>query len=355
MKKLAALILAVVMVLALAACGGNNTSNPNSGNTTQGNNTQGNSGDSSGGGESRTLIVASSASSNLNTFNLQQQCADAITEKSGGRLNFDLNWDGILGDDAVLTENCIAGTIPLVSLMSSSVVNYVPEVGVFDCPAVFANEEQAYAGVKAMTETLSPVFEAKGLKILGMGFQTFRALSTNTNLQTPADFKGMSIRTLENKYHMAFWNNLGSVATPLSFSDLYLSLQQGLVDAQDNTAPAVYANKFYEVQDYYMATPIFMNVAMIIGSKSVFDSLDPADQQLLIEFGESYVQAAYDAGASDIQTALDNIGGDITVIPVTNDMLDAFKVAAAPIWDDIAASLGDDIVDSYLATANITR
>ncbi len=303
----------------------------------------------------KTLIIASSSSSNLATHEAQQKCADEINEKTGGKLTIDLNWDGILGDDAALVENCIDGTIPMVSLMSSALVNYVPEVGVFDCPAVFDSTEAAYEGVKAMTETLDPVFEAKNLKILSMGFQTFRALSTNTNLQTVDDFKGMRIRTLENKFHMGFWNNLGSIATPLAFSDLYLSLQQGLVDAQDNSSPAVYANKFYEVQDYYMHTPIFMNVAMIICSKSVYDSLDPAYQEALVEFAGNYTQRVYESGATDIQDALDKIGDDITVLPVTDEMLDAFKEAARPIWNDIAAALGDDLVDSYLATAGITR
>ena len=356
-RKITALLLAGAMMFALAACGNNSApsnSNGNSNASASGGSTV-TDGDPYANLDPKTLIIASSASSGLATHDLQQQCADAISEKTGGKLTIDLNWDGILGDDAALTENCIGGTIPMVSLMSSALVNYIPEVGVFDCPAIFANEEQAYEGVQAMIETLNPLFEAKGLKILSMGFQTFRALSTNTNLQTAADFSGMRIRTLENKYHMAFWNNLGSVATPLAFSDLYLSLQQGLVDAQDNTAPAVYSNKFYEVQDYYMAVPAFMNVAVVICSKDVYDSLDPAYQDCLVEFADAYTQGAYNSGAQDIQDALDKIGDEITVLPVTDDMLAAFQTAAKPIWDDIAASLGDDIVDSFLATAGITR
>ena len=357
LRKLAALALTGALALSLAGCG--NSSAPAVSNPAPAPSSPGSSAPSGGDPyaslEPKTLIIASSASSGLATYALQQQCADAVSEKTGGKLTIDLNWDGILGDDAALTENCIGGTIPMVSLMSSALVNYIPEVGVFDCPAVFNSEEQAYEGVRAMIETMNPLFEAKGLKILSMGFQTFRALSTNTNLQSAGDFAGMRIRTLENKYHMAFWNNLGSVATPLAFSDLYLSLQQGLVDAQDNTAPAVYTNKFVEVQDYYMAVPAFMNVAAVVCSKDVYDSLDPAYQECLVEFASAYTQGAYDSGAQDIQDALDKIGSDISVLPVTDDMISAFQTAARPIWDDIAASLGDEIVDSYLATAGISR
>lgn len=347
MKKLCkatALAMAAVMAVSLTACGGS----ASGGGTASTATAQASTGE-------QTLIIASSASSNLATYALQQQMADQAKEASGGKLNIELNWDGVLGDDAALTENCISGSIPMVSLMSSALFNYVPEVGVFDCPAVFENEEQAYNGVHEMVEVLSPKFEEKGLKILSMGFQTFRALSSNKEIKSAADFKGLKIRTLENKYHMAFWNNLGATATPLAFSDLYLSLQQGLVDGQDNTAPAVYSNKFYEVQDYYMAVPAFMNVAVVIMNKSIYDGLDADTQKILTDFADGYTKGCYDNGAKDIQDALDLIGDGITVLPVTDDMQAAFKEAAKPIWNDVASTVGDDIVDQYLATAGITR
>lgn len=343
--KATALALAAAMAVSLTACGGGAASG---GTTASAGTAQASQGE-------QTLIIASSASSNLTTFALQQEMADKAKEASGGKLNIELNWDGVLGDDAALTENCISGSIPMVSLMSSALFNYVPEVGVFDCPAVFENEEQAFNGVSEMVDVLSPKFEEKGMKILSMGFQSFRALSCNKEIKSAADFKGLKIRTLENKYHMAFWNNLGATATPLAFSDLYLSLQQGLVDGQDNSAPAVYANKFYEVQDYYMAVPAFMNVAVVVMNKDMYDSMDAETQQILVDFANNYTKAAYDSSAQDIQDSLDKIGDGITVLPVTDDMQAAFKEAAKPIWNDVADAVGADIVDQYLATAGITR
>ena len=75
----------------------------------------------------------------------------------------------------------------------------------------------------------------------------------------------------------------------------------------------------------------------------------------MTEFADNYTKGAYDNGAKDIQDALDQIGEEITVLPVTDDMQAAFKEAAKPIWNDVAATVGDDIVDQYLATAGITR
>lgn len=344
-QKTMALMLAASMAVSLTACGGSSSTSGQSATAAA----------SGGSDESKTLLIASSASSNLTNFSLQQQMADKANEASGGALTIELNWDGVLGDDSALVENCISGSIPMVSLMSSALLNYVPEVGVFDCPAVFDSEETAYEGVSQMVEVLSPKFEEKGLKILSMGFQSFRALTCNTELKSAADFKGLKIRTLENKYHMAFWNNLGATATPLAFSDLYLSLQQGLVDGQDNTAPAVYSNKFYEVQDYYMGIPAFMNVSVIIMNKNQFDALDSDTQQILVDFASEYTKGAYESSAQDIQDSLDKIGDEITVLPVTDDMQAAFKEAGAPIWDDIAGTIGDEIVDQYLAAGGITR
>ena len=340
-RRSIALILALTMVIGLTACGGSSTTTSTAaGSTTD---------------EAQTFIIASSASSNLATYTLQEQAAANAKEASGGKIDIELSWDGVLGDDSALVENCISGSIPMVSIASSALFNYVPEVGVFDCPAVFEDEAAAEAGVKQMLEVMAPKFEEKGLKILGMGFQSFRALSCNKEIKSAEDFKGLRIRTLENKYHMAFWNNLGATATPLAFSDLYLSLQQGLVDGQDNTAPAVYANKFYEVQDYYMAVPAFMNVAMIVMNKATYDALDADMQKVLDDFGSEYVTGCYNNSAEDISTSLEKMKDEITVLPVTDDMQAAFKAAAEPIWDDVASNLGDEVVDQYLATAGITR
>lgn len=203
MKRILSLVLAGAMVLSLAACGGGN----NNGGSAGANNGGGaNAGSNNGGGDlpEMNLIMASSAASANTDYSIQVAAAEAASEKTGGKLTITCTWDGTLGNDSELIENCRAGSIPMITLGSSPLLSYIPEIAVFDMPSVYSDAESAYEGIGQFEETFGPIMEQAGFKLLGMGFSKFRGLSTNRNLQTPADFKGMTIRIMENKYHTAF-------------------------------------------------------------------------------------------------------------------------------------------------------
>ncbi len=181
-----------------------------------------------------TFIFASAQSSMLATSKYLAEEAQRINELTGGRFKIQMQFDSKLGGDTEEIEAIQAGDIGMMLLASSALLAFVPEVAVFDMPMMFDFADEAYMGVPELGKYFEPITMQKGIKTLGVGFSMFRSLSTNTNIQKPEDFKGMKIRTLENKYHMDFWQNLGCEPTPIAFTDLYLSLQQGLVSAQES-------------------------------------------------------------------------------------------------------------------------
>ena len=87
-----------------------------------------------------------------------------------------------------------------------------------------------------------------------MADQGFRVMSTNKPVNSFADFKGQKIRTMENSYHLAFWKALGANPTPMSFSEVYIGLQQHTIDAQENPYEVIVSNNLYEQQDYVVET-----------------------------------------------------------------------------------------------------
>lgn len=200
LKRILSLTLACVMALSLAACGNGGNNGNNSG-------TPNNSGASGSGSTANNelpsvdLIIASSTASANTDYAIQVAAAEAAKEKTGGKLNITCTWDGTLGNDSELIESCRAGSIPMISLGSSALLSYIPEIAVFDMPSVYSDPESAYKGIGQFEEAFGPIMEQAGFKLLGMGFGKFRGLSTNRNIQTPADFKGMTIRIMENKYH----------------------------------------------------------------------------------------------------------------------------------------------------------
>lgn len=298
-----------------------------------------------------TLSVTSSASSSNFGYNMMVEIGDAITEQTGGKLSFNISWDGILGDDNELTESTMAGNVDMVFEATSSLSGYVPESAVFDMPGLFTSYEEGTEACRAFLDTWNEILAQYNLYALDLALPLFRALSCNREITSPEDFAGLSIRCAENKYNQAFYSNLGMSPTPLSFSELYMALQQGLVDAQDNPISVVYASKFHEVQSYYMELNAIGYANNILINKELYDSLDPAYQDALTQFAVQFYNSMILCQSYADQEALDEMGDGMTVLEMNEDIQAAVTAAAEPVWDMVAEDIGQEIVDEFLACA----
>ncbi|MBQ9596319.1 MAG: TRAP transporter substrate-binding protein, partial [Synergistaceae bacterium] len=150
--------------------------------------------------------------------------------------------NGELGGDADLLRQAQKGYIAIMVCQTAPVVSFIPEVAVFDLPMVFARYDgdtidKVLNGDSEFHKKMSEAYERAGLHLLGfMQNATYRLATANKNLATLSDFKGLQIRTMENKNHMDFWTAIGAEPTPLAWAELYISLQNGTVNAQENAA-----------------------------------------------------------------------------------------------------------------------
>ena len=360
MKKLIAMALAAVMAMSMVACGGDaeETTTAAPAETTAaaaGETTAAASEDPYANLPEVELTVGSSAASSNIGYTFMVDAAKAVEEKTGGKLKINVVWDGTLGNDGELIESCMGGNVDMISLASSPLLSYVPEIAVFDMPMVFESMEQAWEGLATFADSFQPIMNEKGMQLLSMNFQKFRGLSTNVNIQSPADIEGMSIRIMENKYHQLFWENLGAKPTPLAFSELYLALQQGLVDAQDNPIAAIYTTKFHEVQDYFMKITAFPFVSFGLINKETYDSLPAEYQVLLEEFFLEYDVNTYEYSEQEEADAIAAMADACTELPYTEEIIAALKAAAEPVWEQIKADIGAEMPDALIAAAEAAK
>ncbi|MDD4437853.1 MAG: TRAP transporter substrate-binding protein DctP, partial [Tissierellia bacterium] len=192
-----------------------------------------------------------------------QLYGELVTEKvkeiTGGKLTIDYFPNSQLGNDQELQGQMLAGDIDFVIAQTAQTVSFVPEVAIFDLPMVFAKydaETIDYALNKsAFTDKINEAYKAKNMYCLHfLQGGTFRETTSNKNIQSIDDFNGLKIRTMENKNHMAFWQAMGAAPTPLPWPEVYISLQQGLVDAQENATDTCVGANLQEVQDYLIMT-----------------------------------------------------------------------------------------------------
>lgn len=274
-----------------------------------------------------------------------------LEAESGGRLKVEVYPGGQLGGDREMIEACQAGDISIVYQATAPQVSFIPQVAVFDMPAALTDPQVALKmlGSGVFRDKIATYYEKAGLKLVQLAPSAFREMSSNKAVRSMADFKGIKIRTMENKYHMAYWKALGANPTPLAFGELYVALQQNLVQAQENPVELLIATKLGEVQKYVVMTHHILFIATAVMNKQLFDGM-PKDLQDLI------MKVNFEGGAEGLKMALASVDTTLAtlksqgkeVIEPTPAMFAAMKKAAQPVYDMIKKDVGADLVDAML-------
>jgi len=288
MKKLSALLLTMAMVMSLAAC----SSTPPAGSTPGGSSS---SSTPSGSGEATgfenlnpvTLEMADAtavgAAGNLLALAIKEK-VEAIT---GGKMTITYYPNSEMGGDNDILQSVQSGDLDISVGQTAPSANFVSNVAVFDLPMVFAQYDgdtidTVLNGDGEFRTTLGKDYEAAGFVLLGyMQNATFRLTTSNVKLDTLAAFDKIKIRTMENANHQAFWSALGAAPTPLAWGEVYVSLSNGTIAAQENAADTCVGANLQEVQKYLNLTNHILYLNQVLINKDKFEGLDPAYQAAL--------------------------------------------------------------------------
>ena len=278
MKKLLALMLALAMCLSLVACGGSDSDAGETGGTS----------DSAYAAlEPVELIGADSTGKGAAGQIFGEYVAQRVSEITDGQLTIDYHPNGDLGGDADLLRQMQNNDIQLVVCQTAPVVSFIPEMAVFDLPMAFSQYDgdtidSVLNGENEFNTALSTAYENAGLHLLGfLQNATYRLTTANSDLSTLEDFEKLQIRTMENNNHMAFWKAIGAEPTPLAWAEVYISLQNGTIDAQENAADTCVGASLQEVQKYLACTNHILYCNQICINQEAYDALDPLYQEAL--------------------------------------------------------------------------
>lgn len=236
-----------------------------------------------------TIILADSTSKDSVGNLWGQAISDKAKEITGGKLNVDYHGTGELGGDTDLIRQEQSNDIQMVICQPAPMVSFIPNVAVFDVPLAFANYnadqiDEVLNGDGEFASGIQGSFEEAGLHCLTwLQNATYRDTTANRDLSTLEDFQGLQIRTMENSNHMAFWEALGADPTPLAWSETYFALQNGTVDAQENSVDACTGASLQEVQSTLAMTKHMLYVNCLSINNDCWNSLDPAYQDALMQ------------------------------------------------------------------------
>ena len=297
------------------------------------------------------FTIGTSATSASAIGQTMQHLADTVAEKTDGRIQITTYPDSQMGSDAELVEGVQLDTVTMVIGNTAPQVSFVPDLALFDLPNCYNDINTAQSVLAQFTEKMAPRFEGTDLYLCQLFPTVYRWMSSNKEVRSVDDFAGIKIRTMTNNNHMAYWNALGASATPVDFSELYIGLQQGLVDAQENPLDIFLSANFFEQQKFVINTKHLVFTATILMNQGEWDAL-PDDLKAIM------TECFADAGAFATQTAQSaeeaNIAAveekGVTVIQLDDDTLAAMREKAEPVYEMVREQVGSELVDEYLAT-----
>jgi len=367
MKKIFCILLSLMLIISLAACGGSSSSNT---------------GSSPAPSNSSQSSSSSSAPSNVSTGNSEptepaveenylkfgEKGVDAgstaelwhyweeILDASGSGLTADCFFNAQLGTDTEMMEQILLDE-PILLLTDCSLLSaYAPELDVLNGPYCVVDINDYYKiWASDWFKEQVEILRQNNIHLVNcydpclFGFRNFIA---NKPIRSPEDLKGMKIRTMTSQMCMSIVEAMGGVPTPLSFSEVYTALAQNVVDGAENPLTVIYENKHHEKTKFISMTNHQSTVFFIVMSENVWNSLPESQQAALENTGIEAAQKYNNTFIANAQASVEaNLEADGCTIIKDVDV-PAFKEATKDVYKVMGLQDVYDRVQSEIAAMN---
>ena len=211
-----------------------------------------------------------------------QVFADELNEALPGRFDIQIYDSGSLFGQSGDLDALQRGNAEMAYVSFQSIADNIPEFGLFTAGYLFQSPEHARAVMQSDIgqQVRSEVSDVLGLQLLDTCYLGTRQLNLRevSDVQTPADLDGVKLRMPSSDAWLFLGEALGASPTPLPFSDVYLALQTGTIDAQDNPLPTVEAARFYEVTEQIVLTGHLVDFINLSVNNQTWDQLTEDEQ-----------------------------------------------------------------------------
>ncbi|WP_037449810.1 TRAP transporter substrate-binding protein [Skermanella stibiiresistens] len=205
--------------------------------------------------------------------------AELMDQKTNGAVKVEIYPDRQLGEEREMVEGLQLGSVDMAVVSTGPLLAFVPQIGVIDLPFVFKDSAHAYKVLDGeVGQSLLQKMSAKGIVGMAWWENGWRHLTTKKPIHELSDMKGMKLRTMQNPVHIAAFKEVGASPIPMAWGEVFTSLGQGVIDAQENPITIIYSNSLWEVQKYVTLTGHVYGPHAVMVSETAWSRL-PADIQ----------------------------------------------------------------------------
>jgi tripartite ATP-independent transporter DctP family solute receptor len=254
-----------------------------------------------GGAEAQTKLKWAHVYETSEPFHTQSVwAAQEIAKRTNNRYQIDVYPASQLGKETDINQGLSLGSVDIIVSGSSFAARSFPPIGVTYYPYTFrdANHLLAYTKSDVFKELAKGYSDKTGHQILAVTYYGARHTSSNKPVKTCADMKGLKIRVPDVPAYLAMPRACGANTAPIAFAEVYLALQNGTVEAQENPLTTIEAKKFYEVQKHIALTGHIVDHLNTTIASGLWKRLSDEDKKI---FSDVAQEAAARATA-EIQT-----------------------------------------------------
>jgi tripartite ATP-independent transporter DctP family solute receptor len=275
-----------------------------------------------------------------------ERMAEVLKQKTGGKLDLKIFADSQLGTFQAAIAGVRGGTIDMAVSGSGNFTGLVPLIGILDLPYLFAGTEHAYKVLDGPTgQALLAKLEPLGMKGLAFWDNGWRQMTNSKHpIKTPADVKGLKMRTTGSPAHIEAFKELGANPVPMPIAELYTALEMKTVDAQEHPIGVFYSSKFFEVQKHVSLTYHAYSALILVMNKAKFDGLSPDLQKAVLEAaheGAQYQRKLNNENIAKIAADLKSKGIEVVEKVDNGPFTEATKNVKAAF---VAKFGGDDVI-----------
>jgi tripartite ATP-independent transporter DctP family solute receptor len=226
---------------------------------------------------------------------------EEIKKRTNGRYEVQVFPASSLGKESDINQGLTLGTVDIILTGASFAARSYQPLAISYFPFIFRDAEHQlkYANSDVFRELAAGYDKASGNHITAMTYYGARQVTSNRPISKPEDMKGLKIRVPDAPAYLAFPKALGANPTPIAFAEVYLALQNGTVEAQENPLPTIEAKKFYEVQKNISLTGHIVDALLTVISGPLWNKLSDADKKIFTDV----TREAADKASRDIIAA----------------------------------------------------
>ncbi len=279
---------------------------------------------------------------------------DALKKEMGDDVAIEYFDSGTLGDEIVHMQQVRTGQLDVIPI-GSDAVQLDKKFAVFDIPFLFSSRQQVTEVLDGpIGKELDESFQKNaGLKVLGYGEIGFRHITNNVRpIVTPDDLNGLKLRTPGSKTRILSFQMLGASPIKMNMGEIYLALQQGVIDGQENPFGNIVKNSWYEVQKYIsLSRHVYTPITFVMNLKR-YESLSAEQRAKVDAAARAAVLSSRAYGTKNDATLEAEIREKAPNVKFNEIDGAAFKKAAGPIAKKIGEIAGEDFAAKFVAAAN---